>query len=119
MSTGVQHRSGPTTSGPRRSRRETVASLAMLAVFVVWTVGFIVISGLVASGHGGEVPYIKAWLPWIGVTALWVLPLITGLALGVDAMRRGGGRLATLGAGLNALLLLILIVPSLIDRLGS
>lgn len=86
----------------------------MLAVFAVWTGAFIAVSGLLA---GGDVPYLRAWLPWIGATLLWVLPLIIGTLLGVDAVRRGGGRLARLGTGLNVLLLVFLAAPSLISRI--
>ncbi|MHB1434096.1 MAG: hypothetical protein ACYCVZ_18520 [Streptosporangiaceae bacterium] len=99
-------------TGPGRGA--AVASLAMLAVFAVWTAAFIAISGWMA---GGDVPYLRAWLPWLGATLAWTLPLLAGVMLGAVAIRHGGGRLARLGLVLNAALLVILVLPNLIGRL--
>lgn len=85
----------------------------MLAVFVVWTAAFIVVSGWIA---GDDVPYLRAWLPWLGATLPWTLPLLAGVVLGGVAIRHGGGRLARLGLVLNAALLVILVLPNLIGR---
>ena len=98
-------------------RGTAIASLAMVAVFAAWTAAFIAISGWIA---GGDVHYLRAWLPWLGATLLWTLPLLAGVVLGAVAIRRGnGGRLARLGLILNATLLVILVVPSLIGRFGG
>ncbi len=97
----------------RPGHRAAVASLAMLAVFVVWTAAFIVVSGWIA---GGDVPYLRAWLPWLGATLAWTLPLLAGVVLGGVAIRHGGGRLARLGLVLNAALLVILVLPNLVGR---
>ena len=85
----------------------------MLAAFVVWTAAFIVVSGWIA---GDDVPYLRAWLPWLGATLAWTLPLLAGVVLGGVAIRHGGGRLARLGLVLNAALLVILVLPNLIGR---
>ncbi len=85
----------------------------MLAVFVVWTAAFIVVSGWIA---GGDVPYLRAWLPWLGATLAWTLPLLAGVVLGGVAIRHGGGRLARLGLVLNAALLVILVLRNLVGR---
>lgn len=103
-----------------RQRRAAIASVLMPAVFGVWTIAFIVVSGLVAgASSGGVVPYIRPWLPWLGVTALWVLPLAAGLVLGVHAARRGGGPVARVGIVVNAVALVVMVTPSLVDRLIS
>jgi hypothetical protein len=103
----------------QRSRNEARASVIMLAVFVPWTIGFILLSGWLSGAKGGEVGYIRAWLPWLGVTTLWVLPLLAGLGLGLHARRRAGGRLALIGIWFNAVALAVVTLPSLADRLIS
>lgn len=103
----------------QRPRNEARASVIMLAVFVPWTIAFILLSGWLSPARGGEVGYIRAWLPWLGVTAAWMLPLLTGLALGLHARRRGGGRLALVGIWLNAVAMAVVTLPSLADRLIS
>ena len=106
-----------------RASRWARGSFWMLVVFAVWTVAFVVGSGPVAELLGadlqtsGEVAYIEAWLPWTAVTALWVLPLIVGVALGVVARRRGSGTIAWVGIGMNLVVLAAVVAPATIDRL--
>ena len=105
-----------------RPRREAALSLWMLLVFAGWTVAYIALSGVVAgwlglATRGGEVVYIEAWLPWALATLLWVAPLIAGVVLGVLALRQGAGAMAKVGIVVNAVLLLMLTAPALLDRL--
>lgn len=104
-----------------RGRRASVWSLAMLPVFAVWTVAFILLSGVVAGGlglqtQGGEVVYLEEWLPWIAASLLWALPLVIGVGLAVHGLRRGAGTIATVALCLNGVVLLIMVGPSLIAR---
>jgi uncharacterized membrane protein YhaH (DUF805 family) len=115
-----------TETAPRsrdgRARREALWSLAMLPVFAVWTIAFVVLSGVVAEWvglqtQGGEVVYIEAWLPWLAVSFLWVLPLVVGLVLAVRALRSGVGSLAKVALGAHLVALLLALGPSILDRL--
>lgn len=105
------------------ARREARISLWMLAVFAGWTVVFIAVSGplarlLGAPTSGGEVLYIEAWVPWIAVTLLWLLPLLIGLALALDARRRDPrDSLPTVATLLHLGLMVVVAGPSLLDRL--
>ena len=103
------------TSG-KRARRQAIASLWMLPAFGLWVAAFIAISSWLA---GGEVGYIKPWLPWLGAALLSVVPLAAGVVLGVLSRRRGGGRLALIGIVLNAVLLAWMTVPPFIEKLIS
>ncbi|MDF2091280.1 hypothetical protein P0Y31_02900 [Knoellia sp. 3-2P3] len=90
--------------------------------FAVWTAAFIGLSGVVgewlgAEVEGGEVAYIEAWLPWLAASLLWVLPLVAGVVLGVKAVRTGAGRAGKAALVLNTLILVLMVGPSLIDRL--
>lgn len=104
------------------ARRFARLSLWMFPVFILWTIVYIVTSGPIAKLIGadtepsGEVHYIEAWLPWIGVSLLWVLPLVAGIVLAVVARAKGAGRMAWLGLALNAFVLVFAIGPALIDR---
>ena len=115
---------GPTRADLRlRASRWAQGSFWMLVVFALWTVAFVVGSGPVAQLLGadlqtsGEVAYIEDWLPWIAVTALWVLPLLVGVALGVVARRRGCGTIAWVGIGMNLAVMAAVVAPATIDRL--
>ena len=104
-----------------RARTQAKAALAMLAVFAGWTALFIGFSGVVGDWLGletrnGEVVYIEAWLPWIGVLLAWVWPLLVGIGLAWRAHHRGAGRLATVSGLLNAAVLAVVTVPALVDR---
>ena len=106
----------------RAPARRAHWSLAMLPVFAVWTIAFIGLSGLVAQWLGqastaGEVVYIESWLPWLAVTLTWVAPLVAGVVLGVQAVRRGAGRVGWVGLATNAAVLLLMTGPPLLDRL--
>lgn len=109
----------PPSPGQGRSR----LSLWMLAVFVPWTVLFIVLSGPVARllgapMSGGEVAYVEAWVPWVVITAVWLLPLLAGLALALDARRRDPrDGLARVALVLHAVIMVVMAGPSLLDRL--
>ena len=97
-------------------------SFGMLVAFALWTAAFIGLSGVVgewlgAEVEGGEVAYIEAWLPWLAVSLLWVLPLVAGVVLGVKAVRAGAGREGKAALVLNTLILVLMVGPSLIDRL--
>lgn len=95
----------------------------MLAVFVPWTVLFIVLSGPVARllgapMSGGEVAYVEAWVPWVVITVVWLLPLLAGLALALDARRRDPrDGLARVALVLHAVIMVVMAGPSLLDRL--
>jgi hypothetical protein len=107
--------------GPRRARRQAVLSLWMLAFFAAWTAAFVGLSGRVADAlgqptAGGDVVYLEAWVPWIAVTVLWVLPLLVGFALALVSGRHGGGSLARVGLVVNGVLVVLLVGPSLADR---
>lgn len=96
-------------------------SLAMLVVFGLWTAAFIALSGVIAQWLGlevkrGEVVYIEAWVPWLAMTLIWVLPLVAGLALAVPAIRRGASTTGKAALVLNALVLLLVAGPALVDR---
>ena len=116
----------PTQTPPRqathaRGRRASIWSLAMLPVFTVWTAAFILLSGVVAGWlglqtQGGEVVYLEEWLPWIAATLLWALPLVIGVGLAVQGLRRGAGTIAKVALGFNGIALLLMVGPSLIDR---
>ena len=97
-------------------------SFGMLVAFGLWTAAFIGFSGRVgewlgAEVEGGEVAYIEAWLPWLAVSLLWVLPLVAGMVLGVQAVRTGAGRAGKAALVLNTLILVLMVGPSLLDRL--
>lgn len=118
---GVPPVSGPS---PRLSgRREARISLWMLAVFVVWTMLFIAVSGWVATfvglpTSGGEVLYLEEWVPWIAVTTVWLLPLLVGLGLGLDASRRDrSDTTAKVAVLLHAVIMAGVAGPALLDRL--
>jgi hypothetical protein len=94
----------------------------MLVVFALWTAAFIGLSGVVgewlgAQMEGGQVAHIEAWLPWFAVTLVWVLPLVVGLVLGVQAVRAGAGRAGKAAVVLNSLILGLMVGPPLLDRL--
>ena len=105
------------------ARREVRISWWMLAVFAAWTVVFIAVSGPLAElldvpTSGGEVLYIEAWLPWIAVTLLWLLPLLVGLGLALDALRRDRpDSLPRVAAAVHLGIMLVVAGPSLLDRL--
>jgi len=117
------------SAGPSRAHVRLTASrwvqgsFWMLAVFALWTVAFVVASGPLAQVLGadiqptGEVTYIEGWAQWIGVTVLWVLPLLVGIALGVVARVRGCGTIAWVGIGMNVAVLLFVVVPAVVDRI--
>ncbi len=115
---------GPThTHVPLTASRWAQGSFWALAVFALWTVAFVVASGPLAQVLGsdvqptGEVAYIEGWAPWIGITVLWVLPLLVGIALGVVARVRGCGTIALVGIGMNVAVLLFVVVPAVVDRI--
>lgn len=117
---------GGMTAGPSRhrtARREARISLWMLAAFAVWTVVFVVASGPVARligapTSGGDVVYLREWVPWTVVTIVWLLPLLVGIGLALDAKRRDGREpLARAGLLANAVIVLAVTGPSLLDRL--
>jgi hypothetical protein len=95
----------------------------MLAVFAAWTVVFIAGSGTVADWlgvptSGGEVLYLKAWVPWTVVTVLWLLPLLVGLGLALDARRRDRQEsLPRVAALVHAGVMAVMAGPALLDRL--
>jgi hypothetical protein len=97
----------------------------MVGVFVLWTIGFIFGSGPIAKLIGadtepsGEVSYIEPWLPWLGVTLLWVLPLVAGIGLAVLARRTRKSRLSLVGLVLNATILAASVGPAFLGRLFS
>ncbi|HEY7718375.1 MAG TPA: hypothetical protein VH915_06420 [Pedococcus sp.] len=115
----------PTPSRRTEARsplRRAYWSLAMLPVFVGWTLAFILLSALVAqwlgqATAGGEVPYIESWLLWLAVTLAWVAPLVVGVVLGAKAVRRGAGRAGWVALATNAGVLLLMTGPPLLDRL--
>jgi hypothetical protein len=104
-------------------RREARVSLWMLAVFVVWTLLFIAVSGWVATfvglpTSGSEVLYLEEWVPWVAVTTVWLLPLLVGLGLGLDASRRDRhDALAKVAVLLHAVIMVGVAGPALLDRL--
>ena len=106
-----------------RPRVQALTSLWMLAVFLVWTAAFIALSAPAArlfgfDTPGGEVPYIENWFGWTAVTLLWVAPLVAGVAFAWNALRRDAGqRLARVGLIVNAVLLVVVIGPPLLDRI--
>jgi hypothetical protein len=107
----------------RRSRTEAKAALWMLPVFAFWTIAFIGLSAPVArlfgvETTGGEVPYIENWFGWTAITLLWVVPLVIGAALAWDALHRDRTQpLARTALIINAVVLVALVAPSLLDRL--
>lgn len=111
-----------TAHASRRAEQEARLSWWMVATFAVWTVAFVLLSGPVAEAlgfptSGGEVMYIQRWVPWIGVTVLWVLPLLVGIGLAADARRRGHGGQARAALIVESILLLGATGPALLDRL--
>ena len=97
-------------------------SLGMLVVFALWTAAFVGLSSVVGRWLGaemtdGDVAYLTAWLPWSAVTLLWVLPLVVGVVLGTRAVRAGAGPAGKAALVLNSLVLVLVVVPSLVDRL--
>lgn len=116
----------PAVSGDAgRARRLAKLSLWMLVVFAAWTVVYMFAADPVARllGYGSDVPgevvYVEAWLPWIGITLLWLAPVIVGLVLAGIAAKRGGGRLAWWGIGIHGLLLAFFTIPNVIERLTT
>lgn len=119
------------TRGQHRNRRsdpqlqaERLArwSFGMLVAFALWTVAFVGLSGVVAGWlgaetTGGDVAYIEEWVPWTAVTLLWVLPVLAGVVLGAQAVRAGAGRAGMAALVLNSLILVLVVGPSLADRL--
>ena len=95
----------------------------MLAVFAAWTLAFVAASGPVARllgspTSGGEVVYIEQWAPWIGVTALWLLPLLVGIGLALDAHRRDrGAALPRVALVVHGVVIVAATGPALLDRL--
>ena len=113
-----QGRDGPGGQAERLARW----SLGMLVVFALWTAAFVGLSAIVGRWLGaemtdGDVAYITQWLPWSAVTLLWVLPLVVGVVLGTRAVRAGAGRGGTAALVLNSLILVLVVAPSLADRL--
>ena len=113
-----QGRRGPRSHDERLERW----SLGMLVAFALWTAAFIGLSGVVAGWFGadlanGEVAYIEEWLPWAAVTLLWVLPLVVGVVLGARAVQAGAGHGGKAAVVLNSLILVLVVAPSLADRL--
>lgn len=79
----------------------------MLAVFVVWTILFILLSEPVVRfvfgfepAKPGDTFYVEAWGPWIAITLVWLAPVVAGLVL-----------------AFHGLLLLVFTVPNIIERL--
>jgi hypothetical protein len=95
----------------------------MLAVFAVWTALFIALSGPVATllgapTSGGEVVYVRAWVPWLAITFGWLLPLLVGAGLALDARRRDpGDSLARVALVVHVVIMAALAGPPLLDRL--
>lgn len=113
-----EHRKGPLGHADRLARW----SLGMLVAFSLWTAAFIGLSSVVGRWLGaemtdGDVASITAWLPWSAVTLLWVLPLVVGVVLGTRAVRAGAGREGKAALVLNGLILVLVVAPSLVDRL--
>lgn len=106
-----------------RPRVQALTSLWMLGVFVVWTVAFIALSAPAArlfgfDTPGGEVPYIENWFGWTAVTLLWVWPLVAGVGLAWHALRRDPAqRLARIALPVNAVLLVVIVAPPVLDRI--
>jgi hypothetical protein len=122
MTTRHMHLTAPPPHSAHRARQEAKTSLWMLGVFALWTAAFIVLSPVVAQWfgvetQGGEVPYIENWFGWVFTTLVWVAPLLAGLGLAWDAGRRGARNLARTALIVNAVVLIVLVVPSLLDRL--
>lgn len=123
----MRHSSTLTVSRPpaetdRSARRLASASYWMVAVFAAWTIVFVVASGPVAELFGqateaGEVVYLDAWLPWLAVTLLWVLPLVAGVVLAVLATTRRVGGYAWGALVVNAAILFLMVGPPLLDRI--
>lgn len=96
----------------------------MLAVFVVWTIMFILLSEPVVRfvfgfepAKPGDTFYVEAWGPWIAITLVWLAPVVAGLVLAVVAVRRGAGVLGWSALVFHGLLLLVFTVPNIIERL--
>ena len=122
VQTRGHHQNHHRTPEQHRAERFGRWSFGMLVAFALWTAAFIGLSGVVgewlgAEVEGGEVAYIDAWLPWLAVSLLWVLPLVIGVVLGVKAVRAGAGRAGKAALVLNTLVLVLMVGPSLIDRL--
>ena len=122
VQTRGHHQNHHRTPEQRHAERLARWSFGMLVAFALWTAAFIGLSGVVgewlgAEVEGGEVAYIEAWLPWLAVSLLWVLPLVAGMVLGVKAVRAGAGRSGKAALVLNTLILVLMVGPSLIDRL--
>ena len=122
VQTRGQHQNHHRTPEQQHAERLARWSFGMLVAFALWTAAFIGLSGVVgewlgAEVEGGEVAYIEAWLPWLAVSLLWVLPLVAGLVLGVQAVRAGAGRAGKAALVLNTLILVLMVGPSLVDRL--
>lgn len=103
----------------RMGRRLGLWSLLMLPAFALWTIAFIVVSGFLfepaSSGVGpfGESIEGVEWLGWSALTAVWVLPLILGVILGVFGAVRDKDRLGIAGWIANAVVLVWLVGTSL------
>jgi hypothetical protein len=106
----------------RRSRTEAKAALWMLPVFAAWTVAFVGLSGPVArlfgvDTRGGEVPYVENWFGWLLLTLVWIVPLVVGLGLAVNALHRDRTQqLARTALVIHGVLITALVAPSLLDR---
>jgi hypothetical protein len=122
VQTRGHHQNHHRTPEQQHAERFARWSFGMLVAFALWTAAFIGLSGVVgewlgAEVEGGEVAYIEAWLPWLAVSLLWVLPLVAGVVLGVKAVRAGAGQPGKAAVVLNTLILVLMVGPSLIDRL--
>ena len=122
-SSSASHQPTPDASIGIIARREARISLWMLAVFAGWTGAFVVLSSRVAAALGapmsdGEVVYIEQWAPWIAVTIVWLLPLLVGIGLALDARRRAGeDALARTALVVHCVVVVGATGPALLDRL--
>jgi hypothetical protein len=95
----------------------------MLPVFAAWTIAFVGLSAPVArlfgvETPGGEVPYIENWFGWVLLTLVWVIPLIVGAGLAMNALHRDHTQqLARTALVIHGVLITALVAPPLLDRL--
>lgn len=98
-------------------------SLWMLPAFVVWIIAYTVIARVLDRVLGedplrGDALLVQGLLPWLGLTALWVLPLAIGIGLALYALARAAGRRGWIALALNAVALLLVLTPAVVDRIG-
>ena len=104
-------------------KRWSTRALWMLLVFVVWSVLCTIVAWIVHAiidpePVRGEPLPVESFGSWLTFLLILIIPLVLGLAMAVYAVAREGGRRAKVAAILHLGMLVLVLTPALIDRIG-